>query len=122
MEWEDKAGASDSNNSYQTLPPQRRKSNNNERQPLLNNEDTPDWLSDTESDGSYDVSNFSGPTQGEYQSLIRQRLAIGGLILGDMFRCIAIRTVATWLPFIILMFDPLYATQGKPKPDPTSKM
>lgn len=38
-----------------------------------------------------------------------QKLAVWGLIMSDFCRFMALRTLVTWLPFIILLYDPLMA-------------
>ena len=39
------------------------------------------------------------------------------LILCDFFRCMAFRTLATWIPFIALLYVPVFPTSWETTPN-----
>ena len=49
--------------------------------------------------GGYDPDNHY-----HYPSLVRQRVAVGGLIATKLLRCASYHTFATWIPYLLSLY------------------
>ena len=66
--------------------------------------------------GHKGILNFKSAL-GDFKSQKNQKLATCLLILCDFFRCLAFRTLATWIPFVVVLYDPLFATSRETNPN-----
>ena len=49
--------------------------------------------------GGYDPDNHY-----HYPSLVRQRVAVGGLVATNLLRCASYHTFATWIPYLLSLY------------------
>ena len=66
--------------------------------------------------GHRGILNFKSAS-GDFMSQNKQKFGTCLLILCDFFRCMAFRTLATWIPFIALLYVPVFPTSRESTPN-----
>ena len=54
---------------------------------------------------------------GNFPPPAKQRFTIAGLLISDLTRCMALQLVTRWIPWTMILYDPMFARKGIPKPD-----
>lgn len=82
-------------------------------------QDTQDAQDDTESTRQPLLSRIRRCTssEGNFPPPAKQRLAIAGLLISDLTRCMALQLVTRWIPWTMILYDQMFARKGIPKPD-----
>ena len=66
--------------------------------------------------GHRGILNFKS-VSGDFMSQNKQKFGTCLLILCEFFRCIAFRTLATWIPFIALLYVAVFPTSRETTPN-----
>ena len=55
-------------------------------------------------DNNNNNNNKKNDSDYHYPSLVRQRVAVGGLIATNLLRCASYHTFATWIPYLLSLY------------------
>lgn len=51
-----------------------------------------------------------------YPSAAKQKIVLCALLISDLIRCMSFATLVVWIPWIIALYVPIFATPGTPTP------
>ena len=58
----------------------------------------------TDNNNNNNNRGYDSDNHYHYPSLVRQRLAVGGLIATNLLRCASYHTFATWIPYLLSLY------------------